>query len=202
MVKYCPRCGTPNDDDANFCVKCGYRFPAQQTPQAPPPSGQPQQPYPSKQKSGQDVKTRAAIVTIALIVIFLVGFIVWFATSNQQYSETIVNGELSVNPGYYEYYSFEVPSDATNPQLTISFTASGGSGNDIYVYVMDSTDFINWQNGHSAYTIYNSGKVTTASTTVYLPGPGTYYIVFDNTFSWISTKTVSANIVLQYSAPI
>jgi len=27
-VKYCPRCGAPNDDDANFCIKCGYRFPA------------------------------------------------------------------------------------------------------------------------------------------------------------------------------
>ncbi|MGC8692621.1 MAG: zinc-ribbon domain-containing protein [Thermoplasmata archaeon] len=26
MVKYCPRCGTPNDDNAQFCVKCGYKF--------------------------------------------------------------------------------------------------------------------------------------------------------------------------------
>ncbi|MGC9090099.1 MAG: zinc-ribbon domain-containing protein, partial [Caldisericia bacterium] len=25
MVKYCPRCGTPNDDNALFCVKCGYQ---------------------------------------------------------------------------------------------------------------------------------------------------------------------------------
>ena len=147
----------------------------------------------------------------------MVGFGTWQASLNQQssqssnpgsgsgqyvqYSEPVVNGELSVNPGDYAYYSFEVPSDATDPQLTISFTASGGSGNNIYVYVMDSTDFINWQNGNSASAIYNSGKVTTASTTVYLPGPGIYYVVFDNTFSWISTKTVSANIVLQYSAP-
>jgi hypothetical protein len=30
MVKYCPRCGTPNDDNALFCVKCGYQFPQQQ----------------------------------------------------------------------------------------------------------------------------------------------------------------------------
>jgi len=26
MVKYCPKCGTPNEDDALFCKKCGYKF--------------------------------------------------------------------------------------------------------------------------------------------------------------------------------
>jgi len=193
MVKYCPRCGAPNDDDANFCVKCGYRFPVQQTSQAPPPSGQPQQPHPSKQRS----KQKNEVVAAALALIFLV-WVVLIVYSSMFNSVTIANETLSVRPGGYVYYTVEVPSYAINPQLTISFTASGGSGNDIYVLVMDSTDFINWQNGHSAYTIYNSGKVTAASTTVYLPGPGTYYIVFDNTFSWISTKTVSVNIVLQY----
>ncbi len=52
-MKYCPRCGYPNPDDAKFCIKCGYQFPeltTQQPPQplqapptAPPPAyGQPQ----------------------------------------------------------------------------------------------------------------------------------------------------------------
>jgi len=194
MVKYCPKCGAPNDDDANFCVKCGYRFPVQQTPQAPPPSGQPQQPHPSKQRSKQNNE----VVAGALAVIFLV-FVVLFVYSSMFNSVTIANETLSVRPGGYVYYTVEVPSYAINPAFSISFTASGGTGNDIRVYVIQGTaEFVEWQHGFSVPVIYNSGQVTAASTTVYLPGPGTYYIVFDNTFSWISTKTVSVNIVLQY----
>ncbi|MDG6927126.1 MAG: zinc ribbon domain-containing protein [Nitrososphaerota archaeon] len=26
MVKYCPQCGTQNEDNAKFCEKCGYEF--------------------------------------------------------------------------------------------------------------------------------------------------------------------------------
>jgi len=26
MVKYCSKCGTPNEDSAQFCVKCGNKF--------------------------------------------------------------------------------------------------------------------------------------------------------------------------------
>lgn len=59
MTKYCPRCGTPNPDDALFCARCGYQFPqftttpsptpTQPAPQSPPPQPMPpttQQPTP------------------------------------------------------------------------------------------------------------------------------------------------------------
>jgi len=29
MVKYCSKCGAPNEDNAQFCVKCGNKFNAQ-----------------------------------------------------------------------------------------------------------------------------------------------------------------------------
>jgi uncharacterized Zn finger protein (UPF0148 family) len=29
MSKFCPKCGTQVQDDANFCMKCGYNFNAQ-----------------------------------------------------------------------------------------------------------------------------------------------------------------------------
>ncbi len=31
MGKFCPRCGTQSQDDANFCMKCGYNFSEPQT---------------------------------------------------------------------------------------------------------------------------------------------------------------------------
>jgi len=57
MVKYCPNCGAPNEDNAMFCIKCGSPL-SQSTAQAPqgyqqfqqPPVQQTQpQSYPSSQ---------------------------------------------------------------------------------------------------------------------------------------------------------
>lgn len=38
MKKYCPNCGAQNDNDAKFCVKCGYRFQEQAPVNAPQPT--------------------------------------------------------------------------------------------------------------------------------------------------------------------
>ena len=39
MTKFCPVCGTPNEDSAHFCVRCGYNFEQQSNP------GQTAQPF-------------------------------------------------------------------------------------------------------------------------------------------------------------
>ena len=111
----------------------------------------------------------------------------------------IVNGLITVNANEYEYYPFYVPSGAINVHVQGSFTASGGLGNDKAVLIMDSTDFINWQNGHQASAYYDSGRLTTSSFDVPLPsGPGTYYLVYSNTFSIISQKNVNTQANLSY----
>jgi len=45
MVKYCPQCGAPNKNNAQFCSKCGYQFPQVQQQMAQQP-GQPTQQTP------------------------------------------------------------------------------------------------------------------------------------------------------------
>jgi hypothetical protein len=111
----------------------------------------------------------------------------------------IVNGLITVNANSYEYYQFNVPPGATNVQVQGSFTASGGLGNDIAVLIMDSTDFINWQNGHQTSAYYSSGQLTTSNFDVSLPsGSGTYYLVYSNTFSIISQKNVNTQANLGY----
>ncbi|AWR96281.1 zinc-ribbon domain-containing protein [Acidianus sulfidivorans JP7] len=47
MTKYCPRCGTPNPDDAKFCMSCGFDFSTLQQPASMPPS---QPPIPTSQQ--------------------------------------------------------------------------------------------------------------------------------------------------------
>jgi hypothetical protein len=80
-----------------------------------------------------------------------------------------------------------------------NFTASGGTGNDIDVYVLPQDDFVNWQNRHASRSYYNSGKVTVGNLNVNLPSDaGTYYLVFDNRFSLLSEKNVRVNATLSY----
>jgi hypothetical protein len=144
---------------------------------------------------------RRNIAIVMVVILFLVvGIIAYnsYQSSRSKAFTEISEGEIVIPPLSYKYLRIDVPSDATDIFLSIYFIAKGGSGNDIRCYVMDQINFINWENGHQAYAIYNSGQVTTAKDRVSLPGPGIYYIVFDNTFSAFSSKTVYYSITLSY----
>jgi hypothetical protein len=117
----------------------------------------------------------------------------------QQHTANIVNGLITVGAGSYNDYQFSIPAGASGASIQGSFTASGGSGNDVIVYVMDSTDFTNWANGHSASAFYNSGQETTGTISAPLTAGETYYLVYDNTFSIISSKNVQTTVNLTYT---
>jgi hypothetical protein len=152
-----------------------------------------------------------------LVLIFLVGVIWWAVKSSdratttsgfpqqttqvpppQLHRITIGSGALTVRATGYAYYTLTVPSGASNVRLQGRFTASGGSGNDIEVFLLSDTQYINWQNGHSTYTLYNSGKVTTDNVDAVLPDAGTYYLIFNNRFSLLTPKAIDENLALTY----
>ena len=145
------------------------------------------------------------IVAVVVIAIIALALGMGSATSGPTYvtqSTTVFSGSAAVNPSSYYYITFNVPSNAINVQLSINLEASGGSGNDIRLYVMSYTDFINWQNGHTVSPYYSTGQETAFNTVVNLPnGGGTYVVVFDNTFSIFSSKTVTGTITLTYQVP-
>jgi hypothetical protein len=122
------------------------------------------------------------------------------AQQQQQTLQTsnLVNGTITVNAGSYYDVSFTVTSGMTNPTVTGSFTASGGSGNDVIALVLDSLSFTNWSNGHQVSALYSSGQLTTANINASITTPGTYYLVFSNEFSTFSSKQVSTSVNLQW----
>src|SRR5271157_6018202 len=65
-------------------------------------------------------------------------------TTPQASSPNVVNGVITVGAGTHQAYEVTVPSGAYNVQLSGTFTANGGSGNDIIVYIFDSTNYVNW----------------------------------------------------------
>jgi hypothetical protein len=113
------------------------------------------------------------------------------------HSDLIANTTFNVPSSTWSFYTVDVTSAMLTPHLEGTFTASGGSGNDIKVLVMTATDYINWSNGHTVYPEYNSGQLTTGSFDVYL-SVGSYYLVYDNSFSTLSDKNVTTLVHLNY----
>src|SRR5467141_1722635 len=136
-ARFCPSCGKPIGSDARFCPSCGATIVAQQAPPvwSAPQYQTPYQPAPAKSNTLLII----AIVIIAVVVGAVIGGILLFGAFNALSSTTtqrslaIVNGVITVQPVQYDYYALTVPSGATSVTVSGTFTASGGSGNDIEV---------------------------------------------------------------------
>lgn len=117
----------------------------------------------------------------------------------QLHRMAIGKGAITVNASTYSYFTLTVPPGAFDVALKGRIDATGGSGNDIEIYVLGADEFTNWQNGHSVQTYYNSGRVTVADLNATLPNDaGTYYLVFNNKFSVFTPKAVAENMTLTY----
>ena len=161
-----------------------------------------QHPYQQQQPARSNTKIIIAVVIIIVVVVGALGAYAAYTFFNTlpfaQHSQVITNTILTVQPSSYDYYQFTVPTTAILPNVSGNFTASGGSGNDIEVLVMDQVNFVNWQNNHAFTYNYDSGQVTTGNIYASLPGTGTYYLVYSNAFSSASTKTVQTVVDLNY----
>ncbi len=99
----------------------------------------------------------------------------------------IANSVYRVGSGTYTSIPFNMQCSGT---VTGEFSAQAALGDNIIIYVMDSTGFSQFQSGHSASTYYNSGKVASGTLNISL-STGQYYLVLSNTYSTISTKNVA-----------
>ena len=116
----------------------------------------------------------------------------------QVHSQSIVHDIVTVKAGGFHYYTVTVAPGMQEARITGRFTASGGSGNDIVILVLDSDGFTNWSNNHEVPAYYSSGKMTTGSLDVHLREPGTYHLVLSNTFSVVTPQDVHADMDFNY----
>ena len=152
-------------------------------------------------KSKTKIINKGTLLILLTTILFLscADVLNMLQNSGQTYTSNIVNGIITVSANDHKTYRVTITSLMQGTHITGSFNAAGGSGNDIIVYVMDNTNYVNWTNGHQANCYYNSGQVTTGSFNVYLTTAGTYYVVYDNSFSTISKKVVTTRADLYYT---
>ena len=115
----------------------------------------------------------------------------------------IVTGTIVVPAGGSRDLTFYVDGlEQLNIRLVGWFHASGGSGNDIEVFVANDADYQTWNQGRRVTPLYNSGRTTLGDLNVKVPSAsGRYHLVFNNIFS-SSLKSVQAQIDMEYSTPV
>jgi hypothetical protein len=113
-------------------------------------------------------------------------------------SQKIATGQITVQANGYVQYRITITPEMLQPEITGTFNASGGGGNDIQAVIADEANFTNWINGHQAQVFWGTqGKETTGSMDVHLR-PGMYYLVFSNKFSAFTAKQVFLEVDLNY----
>ena len=113
----------------------------------------------------------------------------------------IVNTAFVVEPRAYKSFELQVAPGTSGARVEGTFSASGAR-NDIEVTLLEKSQFLNFQNHSTFKAAYESGRVTAGHIHVDLPAePGTYYVVFSNTFSILSNKAVTADVKLEYDRP-
>jgi hypothetical protein len=117
-------------------------------------------------------------------------------------TSTALNGAVDVDPGGYVLYTVRVPPILPGkPRVTADLKVTGGARNDIRVLVFTQDQFREFEQDKPATPLFESRKLSTLQLDVPLPGAGTYVIVFSNTFSTVSTKTVTGRLGLTWDPP-
>jgi hypothetical protein len=144
----------------------------------------------------------ASVLVVALVTAGCGGLLPGKSAAENlaEYTANIVaTGSFAVEARDFKPFKVVVPDKTKNPRIEGSFSASGGSGNDVEVMVLDEAQFLNWQNRNKFSAIYDSGRVTADKVSIALPSAGaTYVMVFSNRFSLLSTKGVKAELKLAH----
>ncbi len=117
-------------------------------------------------------------------------------------STNVVTGMVVVPANGSRDLTFDIDGTTQqNIRLVGWIHASGGSQNEIEVFVANDADFQSWQQGRKVTPLYNSGRTTLADLDVRIPASTVrYHLVFNNVFS-SSLKYVQAQLDLEYYVP-
>lgn len=195
---FCPSCGKEIPDESRYCLACGKSPSAILNSSASAPS--------SEEPRESHWLRNIVFAFIILMALYSAVFLIHRATNGRflpmlgttlgtTRRDPLTPSLFTVKAGTIYFVRFNVE---TTGRVVGRFQVSGGQGNDIQAVITDADNFENWRNGHQARVLYQTDKTTIGNIDVPIGRPGTYYIGFNNNFSLLSDKTVSASILLDH----
>ncbi len=108
---------------------------------------------------------------------------------------------FEVVAGNYLYKEFIVDQNKMkNCRLFGRFFAQyGNEYNDIRFLILDEVNFVNWSRGNKSLPLLDTEKTSIYDIAYKFPQTGKYYIVFDNSYSTFTPKTVVSAVYLGYT---
>ena len=131
-------------------------------------------------------------VASGVVLVFGVLIVLSFVHAQEQAEVPVVRGTFRAEAGQAPYFQFKLSTYYRDGRIVGNALASGGSGNDIRVLLLTAQQFQAWDVWPSP--LYDSGRRQSVVLSVSVSDSGTYYILFDNTFSAVSSKNVQADI--------
>ena len=100
----------------------------------------------------------------------------------------LLDETVNVPAGSYRSYTFIAKSYGYTLHIDIN------SDTDVNVWVMQEGEYANFKNGKSFISEASMERVLRSSCDI-KNAHGVYYLVLDNTFSWITSKNVSVKVI-------
>jgi hypothetical protein len=97
----------------------------------------------------------------------------------------------------YVSYPINPPQNSNNCKIQGEFSARGGN-NDIRVFVVDQQGFNNFKNQNQFEVYFSTPQQVNGNIVTSVPCDRIIYVVYDNTFSLITNKTVETRVDFEY----
>lgn len=120
----------------------------------------------------------------------------------------VLDETVIVAPGTLRAYRVFIDlAKMSDCRITGSFSALGGSHNDVEFLVFDEKNYVEWEYRMGGYlssvagevpALYRSGRVSTGTFDISVTRTDICYLVFNNSFSAFRSKTVKVKIYLNY----
>ena len=149
------------------------------------------------------MRKSTGIIIGFLVILIVILLSIGFGTAGllpsilNTHKQTIVDATIVVPPSQYVIYPIDPHSSYNSCKIQGTFSARGGS-DDIRVYVVDQKGFNAFRNDDKFNAYFSTPQQIGGNISATVPCDRIIYLVYDNSFSRITGKTVITKVDFEF----